>query len=216
MLYQLLSEAIPGYYETQYAFQSGAVVDAVIKLGKNLVPVDSKFPLEAFRRLQQAESPEQSKALKKSFLRTVRGHIDDIADKYILPAESTYNFALMYIPAENVYYETIIRDEDISDLYPYALEKRVIPVSPHTFFAYLQVIIRGLRGLQIETRAERILDYLNQLKGDQLRLREDFEVLGTHIKNTSQKYLQTERRLNKLEDKLSLSSSLEELSADQA
>ena len=79
--------------------------------------------------------------------------------------ERTYNFALMYIPAENVYYETIIRDEDISDLYPYALEKRVIPVSPHTFFAYLQVIIRGLRGLQIETRAERILDYLNQLKG---------------------------------------------------
>lgn len=215
MLYQLLSETIPGHYQTQYKFQSGAVVDAVIKLGRNLVPVDSKFPLEQFRRLREAQSPGEQQAQKKKFDRVVKGHIDDIANKYIQPDERTYNFALMYIPAENVYYETIIRDQQESDLYPYALEKRVIPVSPHTFFAYLQVIIRGLRGMKIEKRAQSILEYINQLKGDQIRLREDFEVLGTHIKNTSQKYVQTERRLNRLEDKLALSSSLENISLEE-
>ena len=211
MLYQLLSETIPGYFEKQYSFQSGAVVDAVIKLGNNLVPVDSKFPLEAFRRLQKAEDTGDHLRLKKEFIRTVKGHIDDIAEKYILPDQKTYNFALMYIPAENVYYETIIREEEIADLYPYALEKRVIPVSPHTLFAYLQVIIRGLRGMQIEARAQSILEHITQLRGDQRRLREDFEILGTHIKNASQKYLQTERSLNRLEDKLSLTSTLEDL-----
>lgn len=216
MLYQLLSETIPGHYQTQYKFQSGAVVDAVIKLGRNLVPVDSKFPLEQFRRLQDAQSPEEQLAQKKKFNRVVKGHIDDITSKYIQPDERTYNFALMYIPAENVYYETIIRDQQENDLYPYALEKRVIPVSPHTFFAYLQVIIRGLRGMKIEERAQSILEYINQLKGDQIRLREDFEVLGTHIKNTSQKYVQTERRLNRLEDKLALSRSLESISLDDS
>jgi DNA recombination protein RmuC len=136
------------------------------------------------------------------FLRDVKNHISDISEKYILPDEGTYDFALMYIPAENVYYETIIKDEEDGGLFPYASERRVIPVSPNSFFAYLQVIVRGLRGLQIEERAKEIMGHLDRLKEDERRFRDEYDVLGRHLSNASKKFEESTRRLNRFEDKL--------------
>src|SRR4029453_11220038 len=129
------------------------------------VPVDSKFPLEDFRRLLQATDDEERSRARKAFIARVRKHIDDIAAKYICPDEGTYDFALMYIPAENVYYESIIRDEEPA-LGGYALERRVIPVSPNCFYAYLQAIVLGLRGLRIEAHAQEVVGQLARLTGD--------------------------------------------------
>ncbi|GAG77950.1 unnamed protein product, partial [marine sediment metagenome] len=89
-------------------FRNGETVDAVIRIGGNLVPIDSKFPLEDFQRILTVESEEEQVALRRQFTRTIKKHIDDVT-KYILPDENTFDFALMYIPAENVYYETILR-----------------------------------------------------------------------------------------------------------
>ena len=202
LLGELLSQVLPGNYELQYHFKSGATVDAVIRLGDAMVPVDSKFPLEAFRRLGEAEDEAAAKQERKGFIKSVKARIDEIATKYILPDEGTYDFALMYIPAENVYYEAILKDEESAGLLPYALEKRVIPVSPNSFYAYLQVIIRGLKGMRIEERAGQILDYLSRLQGDEERFRSDFDTLGGHIENARKKYEEAERRLNRFEDKL--------------
>ena len=204
ILEQLLSQILPSeHYETQYSFSTGVVVDAVIHLGDGMVPVDSKFPLDAFRRLSDRVGDDVGRE-RRAFIRTVKKHIDEIATKYILPDEGTFDFALMFIPAENVYYETIIKDDQGGELFPYAVEKRVIPVSPNSFYAYLQVIVHGLKGLQIEQRAREIMEHLARLQGDEQRFREEFNTLGRHLRNASNKYEDAERRLTRFEDKLAV------------
>jgi DNA recombination protein RmuC len=206
----LLDQVVPENYELQHRFRSGEAVDAVIKLGPKLVPVDAKFPLENFQRLTAASDAER-KALRKRFIADVKKHVDAIASKYILPDEGTYDFALMYIPAENVYYEMIIKDEpDEENVSAYAVSRRVIPVSPNSLYAYLQAIVFGLRGLQIEKRAEEILSHLNRLQGDFAKFRDDFDTVGTHLKNAHNKYDDALKRLGQLEGKLEISSALAE------
>src|SRR5437870_9251762 len=140
LLGDLLAQVLPpAHFTLQHAFRSGERVDAIVRLGDGLVPVDSKFPLEDFRRLLEAGDEDERARARKAFVARVRRHIDDIATKYVLPDEGTYDFALMYIPAENVYYETIIRDEE-PGLSGYAIGRKVIPVSPNCFYAYLQTI----------------------------------------------------------------------------
>lgn len=193
-------------YELQYTFQSGERVDAVIKLAAGMVPVDSKFPLESFQRLLNIEDEELRSKERRAFVRTVRKHIDDISAKYIRPDEGTFDFALMYIPAENVYYETIISDAATSDaesVMAHALERKVIPVSPNSFYAYLQAIALGLRGLQIEEQAQEILGYLGRLEGEFRRFQEAFSVLGTHLENARKKYQETDRLAASVQTRLS-------------
>lgn len=206
LLGDLLAQILPpDNYELQYSFKGGQRVDAAIKVKAGLVPVDSKFPLESFRRLIGASDDEKSK-FRKEFNRSVQKHIDDIAQKYILPDEGTFDFALMYIPAENVYYETILNEQELdstNNLLEYAMEKRVIPVSPNSFYAYLQVILLGLRGLQIEKQAQEILGYLGRLGNDFSLFKDQYETLGTHLRNASNKYVESGRILNNFENKLS-------------
>jgi len=148
-LEELLRQILPGsHYQMQHVFRSGERVDAALRVGDRLVPVDAKFPLEACQRLLGATGAEAEREAR-AFARSLKERIDEIADKYIRPDEGTYDFALMYIPAENVYYEAVLRAEDPGDaksVLGHALRRRVIPVSPHTFYAYLLVICTGSRG----------------------------------------------------------------------
>jgi len=191
-------------YSLQYSFSNGATVDAVIHIGEKLVPIDSKFPLEDFERILASESEKEQENLRKQFARTIKKHIDDVA-KYILPDETTFDFALMYIPAENVYYETILRGQaEESEIYSYSLQKRVIPVSPNSFYAYLQVIILGLKGLHIEKTAGEILGHLGRLQGDLKDFQEDYVTLGGHIRHAAGKYDEASAKLTRLDEKLRL------------
>ena len=202
----LLAQILPPeHYRLQHTFQSGEKVDAVIQVGQRLVPVDAKFPYENFRRVVDAGSDADRQAARKQFLRDVRKHVDAIADKYILPDENTYDFALMYVPAENVYYETIIKQDagEEHELLGYALQKHVIPVSPNSFYASLQTILLGLKGMQVEVRAQEILASLQRLRGDFDRLAENFRLVGKHLTNATGSYADTEKTLTKLDVKLS-------------
>ncbi len=206
LLEDILGQLLPSaHYAVQHKFNSGEIVDAVIHLGQGMVPVDAKFPLENFSRIVAAENDADRKALRKKFAGDVKKHIDAIAAKYILPDEGTFDFALMYIPAENVYYETIIKDDafgDESSICVYALTRKVIPVSPNSFYAYLQAIVLGLRGLRIEKSAQDIISHLARLKGDFARFQEEFDVMGKHITNLKNKYDDSSRRLNNFGDRL--------------
>ncbi|MFA4991705.1 MAG: DNA recombination protein RmuC [Candidatus Omnitrophota bacterium] len=214
-LESLLEQIMPrkDFYELQYGFKSGERVDAVVKIGNRLVPVDSKFPLESFKRLVEAGSEDEKKRAKKEFVKSVRDHIDAIAAKYILPDEGTYDFALMYIPAENVYYETVIKDEEFAgekSIFSHAVSRKVIPVSPNSFYAYLQVIILGIRGLEIEGKAQEVMKTLSALRGAFGKFSEDFEVMGTHIEHIRSSYEKAEKSLDKFDNKLLLVDSMEE------
>jgi DNA recombination protein RmuC len=202
----LLAQILPPeHYRLQHRFKSGEAVDAAIQIGQNLVPVDAKFPYENFKRVVEAGSESERVAARKQFLRDVKKHVDAIAGKYILPDEGTYDFALMYVPAENVYYETIIKESDGEEhqLFGYALQKRVIPVSPNSFYAYLQTILLGLRGMKVEQQAQEILASLNRLRGDFDKLQENFRLVGKHLTNASSAYSDTEKSLTKFDAKLS-------------
>ncbi|MBI4809981.1 MAG: DNA recombination protein RmuC [Ignavibacteriales bacterium] len=155
--------------------------------------------------MMTASQDSEKKTFQKVFLNDVKKHIDSIASKYILPDEGTFPFALMYIPAENIYYEVIIKDEGLAEgagVYNYSIEKKVIPVSPNSFYAYLQVIALGLRGMYIEQSAKEIFNNLSRLQGDIIKMREVFDILGTHLDNARKKYEDADKKLSNFEGKL--------------
>lgn len=212
---ELLSQILPSeFFTLQHMFSSGERVDAVLRIGGKLVPIDSKFPLDNFRRLIECKTEEERKTYRKAFYRDVKRHIDNISSKYILPQEGTYDFALLYIPAENVYYETITKEENVEEekgILNYALTKRVIPVSPNSFYAYLQVILLGLKGFQIEKEALKILTSLSALRKEIGSFQEDFQLLGRHLNNAVNKFEEARRRLDRFNTQLDQIESLPSL-----
>jgi len=209
-LENLLSQVMPkGYYEIQYKFKSGETVDAAIRLGNKLVPIDAKFSLENFKKFLAATDEGEKAAARKKFIADVKDRINEIASKYILPEEDTYDFALMYIPAENVYYEVIIKE----DMLTFCLSRKVIPVSPNTFYAYLQVICLGLKGMKIEQNAQEILKSLGTLSNEMAKFKEDFELTGSHLVNACKKYDDSSRRLGRFTDKLQNIQNIKEIDA---
>ena len=206
-LEDLMRQILPSdHYQIQHTFKSGEIVDCVIHLGSSMVSVDSKFPLESFVRLVQLpeDQVELRKKEKRGFVTAIKKHADAISKKYICPNEGTFDFALMYIPAENVYYETIIRDDLMDDegsLYQYLMSKRVIPVSPNSLYAYLQVIVTGLKGMRVQEHAKAILADLKTIEGDMNRFRDEYNVLGKHLKNAAGSYEDSNKRLDKFQGK---------------
>jgi DNA recombination protein RmuC len=201
LLRQVLPEENLGF---QHMFSSGQRVDAVIRLDAGLVPVDAKFPLENFRRVLDAADDDERARHRRAFVTDVRRHIDAIAERYIVPDEGTLEFALMYVPAENVYYEMIVKDglTDGADIADYALRRRVIPVSPGTTYAYLQAIALGLRGLRIEQQARVIMERLSGVRDELERLREAYRLVGRHLGNATASAAAAERRLDRLDASL--------------
>ena len=205
LLEDLLKQVLPiRSFEMQYRFKSGQAVDAVIHLSGGMVPVDSKFPLENFQKMLEAKSEQEKRTAVRTFRSDVKKHIDAISDKYILPDEGTFDFALMYVPAENIYYETIIKDETVSEeegLYSYAMKKRVIPVSPNSFYAHLRVIAMGFKGLQIEKSAKEIFQSLERLGSELQKFSETFETLGNQLSNAKNNFDKADKQLNNLTEK---------------
>jgi DNA recombination protein RmuC len=189
-------------YRTQYAFSSGEKADAVLLFPQGMVAIDSKFSLENFRRIADVETEPEKKAARRDFLKDVRKRVDEIAGKYIRPAEGTLPFALMYIPAENVYYEAIIRDEDENGLYEYCAQKHVMPVSPNSLYAYLHTIVVGLKSLHVSQQAESILRQMESLCFELEKFTDVYDKLGTHLKNAGKSYDDSTRALGKLENRV--------------
>ena len=200
LLENLLRDRLPpDAYEVQYTFESGERVDAVVRAGGRLLPVDAKFPLDNFERMTAAEGEEQL-LHEKAFARDVKGHIDAIAAKYIRPELGTFDLAFMYLPAEAIHYEVV--SGKTGALLAYAHERRVFPVSATTFTAYLQMIVLGLKGMQIEQRAEEVMRYCAALQQEFGKFKEDFDLVGTHLSRAHGKYADAEKRLDRFETKL--------------
>ena len=201
LLENLLRDRLPPEaYELQHTFTTGERVDAVIRAADRLVPIDAKFPLDNFERMAAAGSEAEQQLHEKAFARDVRGHVDAIAAKYIRPEESTYDWAMMYLPAEAIYYELV--SGKTGALLAYAHDRRVFPVSATTFTAYLQVIVFGLKGMQIERHAQEVMAYCAALQTDFVKLRDEFDLVGKHLSNAQGKFAAAEKRLTRFETKL--------------
>ncbi|MFA5954161.1 MAG: DNA recombination protein RmuC [Patescibacteria group bacterium] len=177
----LLEQYFPrAHFDLQYTFATGDRVDAVLKTDKGLISIDAKFPLENFQRMQRAENDAAAAVALHDFIRDTKKHITDISKKYILPAEGTADFAIMYVPSESIYYEIIRQDEELNG---YANEKRVFLVSPNSFYYFLKVVMIGLEGKRVEENARRILETMRAIQKDASRFGGELEVMSKHITN---------------------------------
>jgi DNA recombination protein RmuC len=201
LLENLLRDRLPpDAYAIQYTFPTGERVDAVIRAGGLMLPIDAKFPLDNFERMVEASDDAEKQLHEKAFARDVKGHIDAIASKYIRPEQGTFDLAFMYLPTETIHYELV--SGKTGALLAYAHGKRVFPVSAGTFTAYLQMIVLGLRGMQIEQRAEEVMKYCAALQKDFTAFKDDFDLVGKHLSNAQGKYASAEKRLDRFETKL--------------
>jgi len=198
-LKHLLENILPSEsYEFQYSFKDGKVVDALIKLADFLVPIDAKFPLSGFEAIMKAGTDDDKARLRRQFLRDVISHIDKIASSYIRPAEGTLDFAMMYIPAENIYYESVVKyAADTQDILQYSLDKKVIPVSPNLLYAYLMTVVMGLHGLQIERQAAEIRQNLKKLNASFADFINNWDILGKHLRNAYSQYDEGHKKLDR-------------------
>ncbi len=199
-LERLLEDSLPrSQYAMQYRFSSGETADAVIMLrDKKLMAIDSKFPLDAYRRI----STEGEEA-RRAFATAVKGHADAIAKKYIVPDESTLDVALMFVPSETVYYELLqTQDNKGQPLDAYCRDQRVIAVSPNTLYAHLCVIAMGLRGMQMEENAKRLLESLSGMEKQMEKFADKFATLGTHLKNAQQSYSESDKLFERAQNNL--------------
>lgn len=179
VLCDMLRQTLPkGHFQFQYKFKDGQIVDAIIRTDKGLIPVDSKFPLENFRKLSQSKSEQEKDSFTHLFLRDVKKHTDDIYKKYILPQEGTVDFALMYLPSEAIYYEIIASKEPL-DIY--ASEKKVVFVSPNSLYYFLKVVMMALEERKISESAAKILDILKGLSQDSKKFSRSLQVLAGHL-----------------------------------
>jgi DNA recombination protein RmuC len=206
LLQDLLRQVLPERnFQTQFRFRDGTVVDAVVRLGDRLVPIDSKFPLESFQRLLAVPGEAARREQKREFVQAVKRKIDEIAAKYIKEAEGTYDFALMYIPAENVFYELIVTDslkDRRYELSQYAMDRKVVPVSPNSLYAYLMAIALGLKGFKIEQQARVIMTELARVQGAFRDFYGDFILVGKHLKNAAGKFDESLRKAERFNDRI--------------
>ncbi|MBU0667629.1 DNA recombination protein RmuC [Patescibacteria group bacterium] len=202
-LESMLSSILPpGMYQMQYKFLNGEIVDAVIFLKDQLIPIDSKFSLEKFNAIMQETDAEKRERLEKDFRSDVKKRIDETS-KYVRPEEKTMEFAFMYIPAEGVYHNllgnTVGATVNSQNLIEYAFAKRVIIVSPSSFVAYLQTVLQGLNQMKMEEGFKEIQKNVIQLANHLKSHQEKLQKMGGHLATTVSMYNQSFKEFKKID-----------------
>jgi len=194
----------PSQFQMQYKFNDGEIVDAVVFVKDKIIPIDSKFSLENYNKIVEEKDPVRREALEKTFKIDLKNRIDETA-KYIRPNENTMDFAFMFIPAEGIYYDLLINQVgaikvNTRDLIEYAFrDKRVIIVSPTSFYAYLQTVIQGLRYLQIEEQTQDIRKNVEQLTNHLIVYEDYMKKLGNNMNTTVNSYNTAYAELKKVD-----------------
>jgi len=191
----------PGSYKMQFEFRDGTKVDAAIVIKDKVIPIDSKFSLENYKRLSDSRDPAERDRFEKALRQDIKNRIDETA-KYIKPAEGTMGFAFMFIPSEALFYDILVNKVgavEARDLIKYAWERHVIIVSPTSFLAYLQTVLEGLRALKIQESAEAIRKRVEDL-GRHLRSYETYmQKLGSNLGMTVSTYNAAYKELGKVD-----------------
>ncbi|HUJ32789.1 MAG TPA: DNA recombination protein RmuC [Candidatus Acidoferrum sp.] len=199
-LERLLADALPqSAFETQFRFDStGAVVDAIVRIGNRILPIDSKFPLEAYRRL--ADGGDEA---RRDFCVAVRKHATSIAEKYVLPHEHTFDYALMFVPSESVYYELLMsEDSKHGPLDEFCRAQRVFPASPNTICALLGAVAINLQERKLEENIQYLRSGLDGLKKQMESFADVYEKLGNHLRHAQQSYDEADSKFERARNSL--------------
>jgi DNA recombination protein RmuC len=189
----------PQSFHLQHRFQSGDIVDVAIITRAGLICIDSKFPLENYLKLHKSNTESEQLTYQKQLANDIRKHVRDISLKYIRNDEKTLDFALMYIPSEAVYYEIMTRQPEV---YDYARDKRILPVSPSTFYAFLQTILVSFEGQRIADEAKTILANLRDIQKTAGDFSDKLQVLSRHVTNAHNNMTSISGDFNQLQTKI--------------
>ncbi|HBA36556.1 TPA: DNA recombination protein RmuC [Candidatus Falkowbacteria bacterium] len=203
----------PKSYQMQYPFKDGTIVDAVVFVKDKIIPIDAKFSLETYEKILNSRDAEQREKLEQQFKQDLKNRIDETA-KYVKPAEKTLEFAFMFIPSEAIYYDLLVNKVgagkvNTRDLIEYAFrDKKVIIVSPTSFFAYLQTVLQGLKAMQIEEKAKEIRANIEKLQRHMGSYDEFMRKLGlsmsatvNHYNNAYAEFKKIDKDVTKITDK---------------
>ncbi len=192
ILEEMLERVLPkGIWERQYTIAEGDRVDAVVRYKDVVIPIDSKFPKEDYQKYLEESNPDEKKIHWANYQRALKIQVNLIKDKYVRPEKGTSEFALLFIPSESIYYETIADKNYLgspSQMYEYATERKVVPVSPNTFYAFLQIIMLGVRNIDIARGAKKLQNLLSSLEKDFDLFYKKFTVIGKNLETASESY----------------------------
>lgn len=189
LLKELIKNALPSNsYKFQYGFKNGARVDAIIRTGKYIIPIDSKFPIQSVKELLLNDKP-----ISNQIIKTFYKHGEDIAKKYIQPNEGTLNFAVMYIPSEKLYYKAFIAQE--SDLTNKLLKMGILACSPSTLFSLVQTVVYGLKGFTLNEKHKETIEKIEAMRVNYSNIQKQFMITTSHMKNLKQSIILCEKLL---------------------
>ena len=203
-LENLLSNQLPpSHFKMQYAFKNGEVVDAAVFVRETVIPVDAKFSLENYNAMMEEKDETRRTTLEREFKADLKKRIDETS-KYVRPEEGTTDFAFIFIPADGVFYNLLsqkvgVLDVNTNDLIEYAFKKRVIMVSPMTFYAYLQTVMQALKALAIEKQAVEIQKRVGELGRHLNAYQEHIVKVGNHLGTTVNAYNNAGKELGKID-----------------
>lgn len=203
ILEEMLERVVPKLWERQYSVAGGERVDAVVKYKDVVIPIDAKFPREIYEKYLSAEGPEEKKRTWRLYEDGLKIQINSISQKYIKPHEGTSDFALMFIPSESIYYETIAEKNHLGDpcvIYEFARKHKVIPVSPHTFYAFLQVVMLGVRNLSIIKSAKKLQEALIKIERNFNRFYSKYEDVGASIEKAQTAFKTGDAHIKRFKD----------------
>ena len=192
ILEEMLDRVLPkGLWERQYSLDGGERVDCVVKMKDVVIPIDAKFPRQDYLRYLEAETSEEKTSLWKAFEASVTRQASSIETKYVKPEKGTSEFALMFIPSEAIYYETIADSNHLghpSDIMAHCHNHHVIPVSPNTFYAFLQMVVIGVRNAEVIKSAKKLQEGLATLEKSFDLFYKKYEEIGRRVKDAAKAY----------------------------
>ncbi len=213
ILEELLDKILPkGIWEKQYSIEGSERVDAVIKYKDVIIPIDAKFPRETYEKYLNAEGSEEKKRNWKAYEDGLKIQINSIKNKYIKPHKGTSDFALMFIPSESIYYETIAEKNFLGQpchIYEYARNNHVVPVSPNTFYAFLQIVMMGIRNLDIVKNAKKLQEALIKIERNFKQFYGKYEEIGSSIAKAQNAYKIGDTHIKRFKDNIESTIKLE-------
>ncbi len=219
VLEEMLDRVLPrGVWERQYRIDGNEMVDCIVRFKDVVVPIDAKFPRDDYVRYIEAEDQGEKADHWKSFEKAVKIQVNDISDKYVKPERGTSEFALMFIPSEAIYYETIAEKNHIGEpceLFEYAQTRHVIPVSPNTLYPFLQVVILGIRNIEIINSAKELQKSLSELERSFGLFYKKYEDIGKNLDKASKAHQVGDGHIQRYKRRLEGALKLEGLESTQ-